>query len=116
MNADQLRERFPALTKDIPDAECEALLTALNPRGHAAGDCLTTWGEPSNELHLVLSGALSIHVEKDGEDLILGQAGAGAVVGEVGFIEPGPSSATMQVLEPAETLAMSHDQSKVLHF
>ena len=109
MTPDQLKQRFPTLTKHFKEADLAVLSSELKPASWPAGETLTRFDERSDTLHLILSGSISIHVEKEGEDLLLGQAGAGCVVGELGLVEPGPSSATLTALEDATTLDMGHE-------
>ena len=49
-------------------------------------------------------------MDRSGEELLLGQAGPGCVVGELGMVEPGPSSATLTALDDLETLDMTHER------
>ena len=91
MTPDQLKERFPALTKQFKAADLAVFAAELKPASWPAGAALTRFAEQSRTLHLITGGSVSIHVEQDGEDLLLGQAGAGCVVGELGLVEPGPS-------------------------
>jgi SulP family sulfate permease len=109
MMPDQLKQHFPALTKQFKRADLEVFVERLKPGTWPAGTALTRFNEASRTLHLITSGSISIHVEQEGEDLLLGQAGAGCVVGELGLVEPGPSSATLTALEDVATLDMDHD-------
>ena len=109
MTPDQLKQRFPALTKQFKTADLAEFAAELRPASWPAGTALTRFDERSQTLHLITSGSVSIHVEQDSEDLVLGQAGAGCVVGELGLVEPGPSSATLTALEDVTTLDMDHD-------
>lgn len=114
MSPEEFRKLFPVLTKHFTDDDCRTLLGALVSRTFPAGSTLTRYGELGHALHLVLSGSISIHVERQGEDLLLGQAGPGCVVGEIGLVEPGPSSASLQALDAVETLALEHDRFETL--
>jgi len=109
MTPEQLKQRFPALTKHFKPTDLAVLAAELQPASWPAGAALTRFDERSQTLHLITSGSISIHVEQEGEDLLLGQAGAGCVVGELGLVEPGPSSATLTALEDVTTLDMDHD-------
>jgi CRP-like cAMP-binding protein len=109
MSPDELKRRFPTLTKHFSQADREALLGALTPRRRTRGERLTIFGERGDTMHLIAAGQVSIHVEQDGEDLLLGQATPGCVVGEIGLVDPGPSSATLTALEDVETLDLDHE-------
>jgi CRP-like cAMP-binding protein len=104
MDAAEFRQVFPGLVRDLSEDESSSLLAALTPRTHAKGARLSTFGERADTLHLVTRGQLAIRATASGETLLLGQAGRGGVVGEVGLIEPGPASATVEALEPTSTL------------
>ena len=110
MDAAELRKRFPTLTAHVSDADVEALLAALEERAFPVGSKLVRHGEHADTLFLLLDGRANVHVVAEGQDLLLGQAGPGAVVGEVGLIEPGPASATVEALEPTTTLALRRDR------
>lgn len=114
MGPDELKRRFAALTKRFKDADLRAFAGALESRSWSKGESLTRYGEMGSTLHLVTSGLLSVHVEQGDEELLLGQAGPGCVVGELGLVEPGPSSATLTVMEDAETLDLTHERFEQL--
>ena len=109
MSPDELKARFPALTKHFKKQDLALFAERLQPASWPATTALTRFGERSHTLHLVTKGSISIHVEAEGDDLLLGQASAGCVVGELGLVEPGPSSATLTALEKVETLDLSHE-------
>jgi CRP-like cAMP-binding protein len=104
MDAGEFRQVFPRLTRNLSEGETKALLAALRPREHASGAHLSTFGERSDTLHLITGGQVAIRAVQAGETLYLGHAGRGGIVGEVGLIEPGPASATVEALEPLTTL------------
>ena len=104
MDANEFRQVFPRLARSLSEAETTSLLVALTPRTHADGARLSTFGERTDMLHLITSGQVAIRATQAGETLYLGQAGRGGIVGEVGLIEPGPASATVEALEPVTTL------------
>jgi CRP-like cAMP-binding protein len=106
LDAHEFREVFPRLGKSLSDREAAGLLAALAPRSHATGASLCTFGERSDTLHLITGGQVAIRVKAAGETLYLGQAGRGGVVGEVGVIEPGAASATVEAMEPVTTLEL----------
>lgn len=108
MTPHELKQRFPALTKHFKEDDLSVLVERLEPASWPEGSSLTRFGERSETLHLITGGSISIHVEQEGEDLLLGQAAAGCVVGELGMVEPGPSSATLTTLEDVTTLDMKH--------
>jgi CRP-like cAMP-binding protein len=114
MRSDELRRRFPALLKHFSEADAAALGAALTPQHFETGETLTAYREPADTLHLITGGSVAIHVMQEGENLVLGQAVPGCVVGEVGLVEPGPASATLEAREPVDTLALPHERFEKL--
>ena len=108
MDAREFRDVFPRLATDLDDEEVSRLLRALTPRSFAAGTNLCTFGEVADTLHLITSGELAIRVTAAGETLYFGHAGRGGTIGEVGFIEPGTASATVEALEAVSALSLDH--------
>jgi CRP-like cAMP-binding protein len=109
MTHEELKNRFPGLTRRFTEADSEALLRALIPADLEAGEVLVTHGAHTDTMYLVRKGLLSIDIEEDGKRLILGQAGPGMVVGEVGMLVPGPASATVAAIEATSLLSLSAD-------
>ena len=106
MDADEFREVFPRLARHLSEGETTSLLAGFSLRTHATGTQLCTFGAPADTMHLITGGEVSIRATSSGETLLLGQAGRGGMVGEVGLIEPGAASATVEALEPVTTLAL----------
>ena len=104
MDANEFRQVFPRFARSLSENETKSLLAALTPREYADAARLCTFGEPTDTLHFITSGQVAVRATQAGETLYLGQAGRGGIVGEVGLIEPGPASATVEALEPVTTL------------
>jgi CRP-like cAMP-binding protein len=91
-------------------AEAAAALSKAARRSEIRpGDRLTRQGERNAEVHFVAEGRAGVHLETGAERLSLGTKGAGDFVGELGFIDPGPATATVEVEAPTVTYALSHD-------
>jgi CRP-like cAMP-binding protein len=114
MTHEQLKARFPGLTKRFAEGESSALLDVLVPVRITAGDVLVTHGARADTMCLVEEGHLSIYIEEAGERLILGQAGPGMVVGEIGMIEPGPATATVSAMSDTSLLCLSAEGFEAL--
>jgi hypothetical protein len=69
----------------------------------AAGDHLTTQGEPGDELFLVLDGMFDVDV--DGE--VVAEIGPGAIVGERAVLEGGTRTSTVRATTAAKVAAAS---------
>ncbi len=75
-----------------------------------AGTVIFRKGDPANELYFLMSGRFRV-VEPNIE------FGPGAIVGELGLLEPGKSrTATVECIESGETLAISYDHIMQLYF
>jgi CRP/FNR family transcriptional regulator, cyclic AMP receptor protein len=58
----------------------------------AEGQVLFREGDPSDCVFRVLSGAVDVLREIDGEPILLGTVGAGQFVGEMGVVETAPAA------------------------
>jgi CRP/FNR family transcriptional regulator, cyclic AMP receptor protein len=68
----------------------------------AEGQVLFREGDPSDCVFRVLSGAVDVLREIDGEPILLGTVGAGQFVGEMGVVENRSRSATAQAASEVE--------------
>jgi hypothetical protein len=76
----------------------------------AAGQILFREGDPADSVFRLLSGAVDILRELDGDPILLGTVGAGQFIGEMGVVENRSRSATaraaseveVEILTPAE--------------
>lgn len=98
MDASTLR-RSPVFAR-VPDEALDALATALIERAVPAGATVWQEGRPSDELALVVSGALQARVGVQEVGLIR----AGELVGEAGTFFADPRAASVVATEPS-TLA-----------
>jgi len=71
------------------------------------GKTLIQQGDPSDELFIVVSGALGVYIQVAGGERFVGRIGPGEVVGEMGLISGEPRSATVRCLRDAECLAIA---------
>jgi CRP-like cAMP-binding protein len=106
---EELQARFPALTRSFDREDSEALGKVLAPATFKAGETLMAQGSHTDTMYLVERGLLSVFIEAGDQQLILGQARSGMVVGEIAMIEPGPASATVSALEDTAVLSLGHE-------
>lgn len=71
------------------------------------GKTLIQQGDASDELFIVVSGALGVYIRVAGGEQFVGRIGPGEVVGEMGLISGEPRSATVRCLRDAECLAIA---------
>jgi CRP/FNR family cyclic AMP-dependent transcriptional regulator len=99
------------LFADVRRDTLEALAARLRRRRFRRGDRLMQQDEPAHVLYVLTAGSVKVsRMTEDGDELVLGLAGAGACIGEVAVLDGGPRSATVTALEPTEALALDRDQ------
>src|SRR5438445_6805674 len=74
----------------------------MNPPHFAEGQVLFREGDPADSVFRVLSGAVDILRELDGDPILLGTIGAGQFIGEMGVVENRPRSATARAASEVE--------------
>ena len=77
---------------------------------YAKGTVVMREGEMQNRFYIVISGQLAISAHNGGHDIPLNLAEAGECLGEISLLEPGPATATVQVLQDAILWSMDIDQ------
>src|ERR1700750_2227233 len=73
----------------------------------AEGELLFKQGDPSDYVFRLVTGAVEIFRELDGERILLGTVGAGEFIGEMGVGEDRPRSATAQAASNIELEVLS---------
>lgn len=95
------------LLADVPADDARRLLAIARRRTFARGEVVFHQHDPGDSLHLVVRGRFAIRrTTQLGEDSLLAIRGPGDVFGELALVSEGARSATVQALEPAETLAV----------
>jgi CRP-like cAMP-binding protein len=96
----------------LPRHDVEAVLEAARRRTFAKGEVVFHHGDPGDSLHLVVKGRFAVRVMTPlGDVATLGIRGPGESFGEMAIVEPeAHRSATVQALEPAETLALAYSR------
>ena len=74
-----------------------------------AGEVVFREGEPSRAVLLIAAGEVEVLKAMPGGHVLLGRAGAGEVVGEMGVLEGRPRSATVRALVPVAGELLEHD-------
>src|SRR5262249_3026828 len=92
------------------DVKLDWLMPFMSSRPVASGAVLFRKGDPAHELFCVMSGRFRI--SEIGTEL-----GAGALVGELGFLAPDHARThTVECVEQAVVMRISYDQMKQLYF
>lgn len=80
---------------------------ALRYTTRDAGATLITAEEPGEQVFIICSGIVKVHViQPDGRDIVLALLGAGQVLGEMSLVDGSPTSASALALEPCTLLAI----------
>jgi CRP/FNR family transcriptional regulator, cyclic AMP receptor protein len=79
----------------------------MNRTHFAEGEVLFKEGDPSDYVFRLVTGAVEIFRELDGERILLGTVGAGEFIGEMGVVENRPRSATAQAASNIEVEILS---------
>ena len=82
----------------VPPNETSAMTRAHFAEGHI----LFREGDPADSVCRLVSGAVNILRELDGEPVLLGMVGAGQFIGEMGVLETRPRNATARAASEVE--------------
>jgi CRP/FNR family transcriptional regulator, cyclic AMP receptor protein len=74
----------------------------MNRANFAKGKVLFREGDPADSVFRLLSGAVDILRELDGDPILLGTVGAGQFIGEMGVVEDRPRNATARTASEVE--------------
>lgn len=94
--------------------EADILLKTMQKRTCKKGEILMEPGQESSTLYLIWSGNLSVSLHQEKLTIELGNIVAGSWCGELGFIEPGPATATVTANEETTLLSLDQDGLQVL--
>jgi CRP-like cAMP-binding protein len=110
MDAAKLAETLTShslLTECEPE-ELSAIVARAQVRSFKPGQPVMTQGDPGDTLHIVMKGLARVSmVSANGREIVLDYAEAGHVLGEIAFLDGGERTATVEAIEPVETLCLS---------
>ena len=94
--------------EEIPAAECEHLVKAMQAHTLAAGDVVIRQGEKGDSLFLVARGVLQVYkTGAEGDEVMLGSLMAGDFFGEMALLFHEPRSATLRAITPCTLYELS---------
>ena len=96
----EFAHRFAALSADLGSGELDVLIGLLHRREVAEGEVLIAEGKTSDVLFLVWEGAAGVRL--GGAEV--GRYGTGATLGEISFLDGGPSTASVVTVLPTTLL------------
>ena len=94
---------------ELDDAQLVALDRLGVRRPIAAGEYLYREGDPSYDFYVVLSGAVEVVVNTDGEEQVLARHGGGRFLGELNLLTGQRVFVSARVAEPGEVIAVPRD-------
>jgi CRP/FNR family transcriptional regulator len=104
-----LLARVPVLA-DLPAEDLERISSVAHPRRFEAGEVIFREGDASNTCYIVRSGrARAVREHPDGRQLALATFGPGDIFGELAMFDDERRSATVETIEPLETLVILGD-------
>lgn len=96
------------LFESIPFEAVEGVLSRSEIREADSGELLLSPGDVNNSVHILVSGALQIHLERpDSQDFI--ELGEGSCFGELSLIDGRPASAYVIAAQPSKILVIEQN-------
>jgi len=96
---------------NLNQEEVGNLSQRLVPRRFNAGQIIFHHGDPGGLLYIIGRGKVKItHSTPDGQEAMLAIFGAGDFFGELALLDDSPRSATVEALEPTETMTLHRDE------
>ena len=99
-----------SLLGDLPPSLLADLAAAARRRTYRSGEVICHVGDPGDTLHVLESGRVKVTVYSEvGSEMLLNVLGPGECFGELALIDGEPRSATVETLEPVETVTLRRD-------
>jgi len=93
--------------RPLPEDALEALTMRGKHHHYLAGQVLLRQGDPSETMHVLLTGRVRVERDESKEGkVLLAELGPNDVVGEMGVLDHAPRSATVTAIEATETLEL----------
>lgn len=100
-----------ALLRDLTDEDLGHIAALAHRRTFRRGEVVFHQGDAGDALHIVETGRLKVVVYgESASETVLSILGPGESFGELALIDGEPRSATVQALEPAETVSVRRDE------
>lgn len=110
--ADSVAERLKEFDffAHLPDEVIHSLVDEVERVSLKADEVLFNKGDMGDALYVVETGRVKmVGTDKDGQEVVFNQVGAGAVIGEMALIDQQPRSAGVIALGEAEMLKLSQE-------
>jgi CRP-like cAMP-binding protein len=102
--------RSPLLA-NLPSEALARLAGSARRRSYRRGEVIFHQGDPGDALHFITSGRVKVVLDAEtGEEAVIAILGPGDSFGELALIDGEPRSATVETLEPVQTLSLSRPE------
>ena len=101
-----------ALLVDLDPTAQTLLRACFERRDYAAGEHVLKVGERTRDLHVIASGRADVLIQ--GGTIRLAGVNAGAILGEMGFLDGSPRAADVVAVEPLVSLTLSRESFDAL--
>ncbi len=99
-----------AILKGLSHSQRSIIEANMQQRLYKSGDIVFTTGDPSDQLLIILHGSAGIIIRADqGHDIRITSIRRGGVIGEVGFLDSAPRSATVVAQEDLMVYVLTRD-------
>lgn len=112
-NYGELIPTFPLFKGFTPNG-AKRLIDAGQVKQHSAGSVLLKEGDEADFVLLVLGGTLEVFVDREGQHLVLTEAEAGDILGELAVLCGIPRSASVRAKDDAAVLEWSEEAFRTL--
>jgi CRP-like cAMP-binding protein len=106
--------RTSALAVELTGDQCGVLADLMAVRDLADGEILVKQGASDNHLYAVVSGALAVARESDGQWINLHVLTKGDLAGELGFMDGRPHYAALRAAGPTRVLSLTRERLESL--
>ncbi len=103
------------LVRGLSTADVETLRGFLSPASYASGAILCRAADPPDGMWLLVRGAVSVRIGRDGEGARIASIAPGATVGEMALLEGKPRSAAIVADEELDTLFLDSKSFRSLN-
>ncbi len=106
--------RNSALAVELTGDQCSVLAGLMSVRDLADGEILVKQGASDNHLYAVVSGALAVARQSEGQWINLHVLTKGDLAGELGFMDGRPHYAALRAAGPTQVLSLEREKLESL--
>ncbi len=98
------------LLRGLAEEDLTRLAVRARRRTYRRGEVIFHQGDPGEAVHLIQGGRVKIALRAEsGEEAVIAILGPSDCVGELALLDGEPRSATVEALEPVETVSLARD-------